>query len=225
MFNWDGTSNLLIDISRDDTAYVSGGGMYVRTGLSERTFAGRSDSGYAWPFDSMPGTVFNHIPEMKITGTGCVTTVLFDESATAWALSGLWHSTSYRKYGGTYSMAYNNESTHTYDTGTANSGDAISPSVKLGTGASLKFWSWYQTEDTGTTWDKKLVYISTDGGSTWTQIYQVSGTMGAWVHITVDLSSFAGETVKFKFRFDTVDGLYNDYEGWYIDDVVVTYSG
>lgn len=72
-FNWDGTSNLLIDISRDDTYYTSGGGMYVRTGLSSRTVAGCGDSDYTWPFDSMSGGVLNHIPEMKITGSGCVT--------------------------------------------------------------------------------------------------------------------------------------------------------
>ncbi|MEW6070561.1 MAG: hypothetical protein AB1485_08090 [Candidatus Thermoplasmatota archaeon] len=102
------------------------------------------------------------------------TTTLYSESTSGWTLSGLWHQTSYRKYSGSYSLAYNQESTHTYDTGSTNSGDATSPSVTLGSSPSLTFQSWYQTEDTRTTYDKKLVYISKDGGTTWTQIYQVS---------------------------------------------------
>lgn len=66
-FNWNGTSNLLIDISNDDAAFTSGGGCYVRTGLTSRTFAGYSDSGYTWPYDTMPGTTYNHILDLRFT--------------------------------------------------------------------------------------------------------------------------------------------------------------
>jgi hypothetical protein len=66
-FVWDGASNLLIDFSRNDGSYKSGGGMYVRTGLTNRTYAGRSDSRYTWPFDNMPGKTYNLAPYIKIS--------------------------------------------------------------------------------------------------------------------------------------------------------------
>jgi len=69
-FNWDGTGNLLLDLTRDDSYYTSGGGMYVRSGLSSsRTFGGHSDSGYTWPFDGMGGTSFTHVPALKVIYT------------------------------------------------------------------------------------------------------------------------------------------------------------
>ncbi|MBU0700269.1 hypothetical protein KKE26_03080, partial [bacterium] len=65
-FVWDGVSNLLIDFSRDDNNDISGGGMYVRTGLTNRTYSGYSDSGYTWPFNSMSGSVQNHVPSLRV---------------------------------------------------------------------------------------------------------------------------------------------------------------
>ena len=43
-FTWDGTSNLLIEAYRNDSTYVSGGGNYVRSAGSGRTYAGYCDS-------------------------------------------------------------------------------------------------------------------------------------------------------------------------------------
>jgi hypothetical protein len=42
-----------------------------------------------------------------------------------------------------------------------------------------------------------------------------------FVRIFVDLSDFAGQTVRVRFHFDTVDEYVNDREGWYIDNIVV----
>lgn len=67
-FDWNGTDNLLIDISRDGANSTSSGGMYVRTGLSSsRMYAAESDSAYAWPFDGMPGNVYSEVPSIKFT--------------------------------------------------------------------------------------------------------------------------------------------------------------
>ncbi|MBU1181641.1 MAG: carboxypeptidase regulatory-like domain-containing protein [Proteobacteria bacterium] len=66
-FDWDGSSNLLIDFSRDDTNWAVNGGMYVRTDLSNRTYSGYGDSNYTWPFDAMSGAVSDHVPSLKIT--------------------------------------------------------------------------------------------------------------------------------------------------------------
>jgi hypothetical protein len=65
-FFWDGVSNLFIDLNRYDSDYESGGGMYVRTGLSNRTQAAREDD-ISWPtFPSDSFRILNHIPEMRL---------------------------------------------------------------------------------------------------------------------------------------------------------------
>ncbi len=57
-FVWDGQSNLMIDIRRDDEDYEAGGGMYVRADLKERTFSGLKGSFF--------GETFNHVPSLII---------------------------------------------------------------------------------------------------------------------------------------------------------------
>lgn len=66
-FVWDGTSNMLIDFSRDDTASASGGGMHVVPCELNQTYAGFNDSAYTWPFDNMPGATYNFRPSLKVT--------------------------------------------------------------------------------------------------------------------------------------------------------------
>jgi hypothetical protein len=85
------------------------------------------------------------------------------------------------------------------------------------TDATLNFWTYWDTETTGRDYDKKLVEISTDGGVTWGELEQLySGMQG---DISVSLEDYVGEGVMIRFCFDTVDELYNDYEGWFVDDV------
>ncbi len=64
---WDGTSNLLIDFSRDGSAYHNtGGGIFIRGSLTwDRTVVGYSDSSYVWPFDSMPSAINNIVPSIR----------------------------------------------------------------------------------------------------------------------------------------------------------------
>ena len=62
-------------------------------------------------------------------------------------------------------------------------------------------------------------------GVTWTTVFESHGTGTAWVQRTVDLSAFAGGDVYLRFWFDTIDGLINNFEGWYVDDVSVRAAG
>jgi hypothetical protein len=72
-FYWDGASNLMIDISRDDTAFVSGGGMYRRNYVgSSRMFSGFCDS--CQLYNVTNGTTIgsaprSYVPSIKITYT------------------------------------------------------------------------------------------------------------------------------------------------------------
>ncbi len=43
-----------------------------------------------------------------------------------------------------------------------------------------------------------------------------------WRTEFLDLGAFIGQRIQLVFKFDTVDGLYNGYRGWLIDDVSVT---
>ena len=40
-----------------------------------------------------------------------------------------------------------------------------------------------------------------------------------WQPVTIDVSAFAGKTVRVRFSFNTRDQLYNGFRGWVIDDV------
>ncbi len=64
--------------------------------------------------------------------------------------------------------------------------------------------------------------VSTDGGSSWTQVGdQVSGVFG-WTQKTWDLSAYAGKSVQFRFRVSTDGGVSSEA---YLDDISVTVDG
>ena len=102
---------------------------------------------------------------------------------------------------------------------------------------------WYSVENS---WDGGNVQISTNDGMNWTVIDPDGGypddaivgldnepgytaTSGEgdgadWETATFDLTNYANEDVKFRFRFGT-DSSVNGYEGWYIDDFEVNNGG
>ncbi|MFQ5447599.1 MAG: M36 family metallopeptidase, partial [Saprospiraceae bacterium] len=107
--------------------------------------------------------------------------------------------------------------------------------VLLNATSQLTFWHNYDTE---TNWDGGRVHISTDNGTTWTDlgpdmtangyngevdnsgIQAFSGNSGGYLQTTVDLSSYAGNFAIFRFWLHSdisVGGV-----GWYIDDVAIT---
>jgi len=99
----------------------------------------------------------------------------------------------------------------------------VSPSFSLTgkTSATLTFWNKYKTESS---YDFVIVEVSTNGGTSWTQLSKVSGTSTSypsWTQRTQSLTAYAGQaSVKIRFRF-TSDGSVNDW-GLAVDDVVVT---
>jgi bacillopeptidase F (M6 metalloprotease family) len=48
--------------------------------------------------------------------------------------------------------------------------------------------------------------------------------MSVWQEVTVDLSSYAGQTITIQFKFDTQDGISNDTEGTYIDNITIFHN-
>ncbi|MBD3559009.1 proprotein convertase P-domain-containing protein, partial [Planktothrix sp. FACHB-1355] len=109
-------------------------------------------------------------------------------------------------------------------------GRITSPEIQLSStgSAALSFNYFLQTEGLPSSYDKARVLISQDGGSFQPIVSNadllLDPTTG-WTNATVDLSSYAGSTIQIQFDFNTVDGIANSFEGWYVDDVVVTQQG
>jgi uncharacterized repeat protein (TIGR01451 family) len=106
----------------------------------------------------------------------------------------------------------------------------------------LSFWHQYNTEDG---WDGGVVEVSTDNGSSWTDLgskfvkngYNGSlgtgsnlsgraaftGTSTGFVNSIINLSSYANQSIKIRFRFgsDNNTGPSSGIGGWWVDDIVL----
>jgi hypothetical protein len=135
-----------------------------------------------------------------------------------WDAEGLWHITERRSKSTTHSWWYGQEATGNYETGDANSGSLVSQAIDLTdvTNATLNFWTYWSTESWAY-YDQKLVEVSVNGGA-WTLLEQLPEGSGVETR-TIALP--VGNPIKIRFRFDTVDKYYNNYEGWFIDDITV----
>lgn len=115
-------------------------------------------------------------------------------------------------------------STCDYNTGTRNASNLVSPAVVVTSPVTLTFNYLLFVEST-TNVDLTFVDVSTDGGATWATVLDKSDLINdnAWHTATVDLSPFVGAatSVRVRFRFDSVDSLFNSTTGWHIDDVQI----
>lgn len=113
-------------------------------------------------------------------------------------------------------------------------GDMTSPSVLIPpTGAELSF-NYYLYNECGNSgsdcyFDRLALQISDDNGNSFETIMDSytnygNGILynGGWYAVTFDLSAYAGEEILIRFNFNSIDGAINQYDGVYIDDVVVT---
>ena len=135
-------------------------------------------------------------------------------------------------------------------TGSVTDQRLVSPPVALPTGENplvLKFWHVPNLENNGATacYDGGILEVSTDGGTTWTQVLNSSLLIGgytgaisgsfsnplaglqAWcgpstttyMQTIADLSAYAGQTVQFRMRIGTDSSV--SRPGWDIDNVTV----
>ena len=151
----------------------------------------------------------------------------FESGSDNWTATGLWHvpssgSTYAKTHSGEFSFRYARTNQDDYNTGASpNTGDLILNPVYIDSSSpALTFYSWEETEGSSTGVDTRKVWASADNGATWDLIYQSSDNSGEWHYVTVPLT-YSDQYVIFKFSFDTVDSEFNDYLGWYIDDVFV----
>ncbi|MEZ4864733.1 MAG: CARDB domain-containing protein [Caldilineaceae bacterium] len=135
----------------------------------------------------------------------------------------LWHLSQLRSNSPSNAWYYGKEDTHNYDTGKTNRGYLTSPAITLvdADEVMLTFYEWSQLQ-TNEDFDRTRVQVSTDG-DIWQTVFESHGTEEGWVKRTVSLSPYIERSgvVHVRFYFDTVNDRFNNFEGWYIDDVQV----
>ena len=171
----------------------------------------------------------------------------FESGATppGWSHSGTgdtWAASTLQVYAGTYAF-------RGQDPATVSEQYLYTPPIVLPADEfplSLQFWNYQEIEDrTGGCYDGALLDISTDGGSTWTQIetglltdpYEgpISTTFGnprggdnawcgdpqAFLESVIDLNAYAGQTIQFRFGMTSDNSVSRPNGGWFLDEVVV----
>lgn len=110
-------------------------------------------------------------------------------------------------------------------------------------GVTLNFWSWWEIESVrAETYDLMKVEALVDGGATWDTLLTINdettdmgianadvpwtsggfGVAPVWKKYHVDLTDYRSTTTTIRFSFDTVDGAYNGFRGWVIDELTIT---
>jgi len=152
-----------------------------------------------------------------------------------------WAQTAVRKHSGSFAWLAG-------DPAVQSDQQLVSPSVAIPSGegpVALVYWNHQTMESNGPTgcFDAGNLEVSTNGGATWTQVttglltdpydglvdagnIALGGRQGwcgdpaDWTKSVVDLTPYAGQTVKFRFRLGSDTG--SGREGWYVDDIEVT---
>jgi immune inhibitor A len=94
------------------------------------------------------------------------------------------------------------------------------------TTAKVTTQAWYDIEEG---YDFLYGEVSTDGGATWAKIgTEVDGISGGgeepvWVELSYNLDAYAGQNVKFRFRYQTDGGVH--YAGPFLDDIALVTNG
>nr|WP_232310442.1 immune inhibitor A domain-containing protein [Mesobacillus selenatarsenatis] len=107
--------------------------------------------------------------------------------------------------------------------------------------ATLEYDAWYDIESN---WDYAMVQVSTDGGLTWKSLSTsntnsdlvsdgypaikenlpgYTGASDGWIHESIDLSEYAGQSIQLQFRYMTDWGT--ALNGFFVDNVKVTADG
>ncbi len=154
--------------------------------------------------------------------------IIFEDGAEdglgGWTADGLWHVTERRASAGTRSFWYGDEATGNYDTlGTANTGTLVSPIIDL-TAAhepTLVLEQYLDIEAFAIYDLATIEVIDLDDAANVALFPKTTGFTGGFVPRVESLQAFAGHHIQLRFSFDTVDGLFNATEGWFLDRVRV----
>jgi carboxypeptidase A2 len=185
---------------------------------------------YYFEIDSQSGTSYQSplgAPSNVYTATSAnivVVELLSEDFASGlpsgWSATGLWNVTSACPVSGQCEPQwayYGQTSGCNYDAGT-NSGILTSPLISIpalndGETAELRFCYNLETEDNAS-YDKAELSIAS---GPWIRMDEAA----TWTTYTADVSGLAGQSINIRWRFDTVDGLFNNFRGWQVTNVTV----
>jgi murein DD-endopeptidase MepM/ murein hydrolase activator NlpD len=151
----------------------------------------------------------------------------FETNSQRWSGSGLWMRTvaDNRTPGGSWSWWYQ-QPDGDYDNGTINFGSLTSVPITIPVSGGpyyLRFFYKVETESPYPYWDQRWLQISSNGGL-FANIWQAgSDPTGLWLNSPAfDLTPYAGQSIRLRFSFHTLDALRNAHMGWGIDDISIT---
>jgi subtilisin family serine protease len=135
----------------------------------------------------------------------------------------LWHLSTHRAASPVTAFYYGKESTLNYNTGRGNFGSITSVPINLtaATESTLTFTHFLQTEGMAP-FDTARVKVSRDNGNSFDDVYVSNTNTTGMVTQNVDLSAYDGNVILLQFNFDTLDAMFNTFEGWVVDDVTIT---
>ncbi len=142
----------------------------------------------------------------------------WDTMLGAWKnLTGLWYRSEERSLSEGHSWYFGLEETYRYATGHEEDGSLVTPRIDLSnvSNTTLSYSHWLEVQN------KDDMYVEINDGSGWTELASYSGTTDGWENETIDVSSYATDTVQLRFRFDAKDAKKknDEEEGWYVDNV------
>ncbi len=142
-----------------------------------------------------------------------------------------WHFSEDRSHSDGGSVRFADPATGTYLNPTdgaavpPSQGELTSPPIAIpeDTDVTLSFWVWVDIEPVE---QFDLFYVKVlsdmdDIPEIWTKA-ELGEQFETWVQVSVDVSAYGGQTVRFVFGVDTIDGTVNSGTGVFIDDVTVT---
>jgi PKD repeat protein len=138
----------------------------------------------------------------------------------------LWHLSPHRVNSPTQAAYYGVEGSRTYNTGYRNHGTLTSGAIDLrGAARPVLSLQHFLQKQASASLDTARLQVSTDAGGTWTTLAGFPSAVPRMSRLEADLSAYNRSVVRLRFEFDTVDASANDYEGWVVDDVMITADG
>jgi len=96
----------------------------------------------------------------------------------------------------------------------------FSDGFESGTGAWVLDAPWGAS---GSSHDQARVQVSIDD-TTWNDLVSYQGTLSSYTQVSINLSAYLGQpSIRFRWRLAT-DAI-GEYDGWYVDDIVINISG
>ncbi|MEM4307621.1 MAG: M14 family zinc carboxypeptidase [Thermoplasmata archaeon] len=142
----------------------------------------------------------------------------FESGTTSWTLQSPWGLTT-TAHTGTYALTDSPSGNYQNSiniSATYNNFISIPADAQI---VNFSFWHKYYLESADYPYgDYGYVELSTDG-STWQQLGKYTGNLASWTMASFDLSSYAGQNIKLRFRFYSDSSI--TYDGWYIDDISI----